>query len=382
MMNNKKKLVIFSLKGPATGNLSGGAEVHLKELALSIAESGVDVKIICGKDKDESYLPSVERYHENMIVYRFESPFGFLPFSLIKTHLYYNKYLRKETTDIIEYQSVLPLGTFFYKKLRSLVILHITGKDYVRKQGKIKGSIGYLLEIKLMPFLYKRKQVLTISEYTKKQIESLGFKSKRIKVIPPVVDTMRVDNNLILSRENIISYIGRYTGRSGNKRVDDLIEVMPQVLKEIPDAKLIVGGSMKNGDELKKLVGKLKLDYCVDFKGYITDQDKVNILKETKVFASPSNQEGFGITYVEANALGTPVVGYEIGNLDTVPEYAGIMVEQNNKKELAEAIIYLMKEKRVWEQYSRGALRNAKRFDLQTVKKKIVMYFNEISKGE
>lgn len=380
-----KEIVIFALKGPAFGTMSGGSEVYLKEMAQAISKmDNYKVTILAGKDKDEENFPDLEIVSSTLEIRRFKSPLGFLPLVIFPIHRYYKKNLKRYKPSLIEYQTVMPLFTIIYRQMKGLVVLHLTGKDYIRKQGKIKGTVGFFLETKLMPVLYKNKELLTISTHTKKQLIAIGFKEKKIEVIPPVIETMvnELRNGGCEQRSNIISYIGRYTGRGGNKRIDDVIEVFPKILKLVPDAQLIVGGSMKKEDELRQLVKKLNIEESVEIKGFINDDEKMELLSKSKVFASPSNQEGFGITYVEANSLGTPVVGYEIEGLDTVPNYAGIMVPQNNKEKLAESILSLLMDKEMWESYSLGALRNAARFNLNTVTNDLQAYIRKIIGGE
>lgn len=371
-----KEIVIFALKGPASGTMSGGSEVYLTELAQAISKLGYRVTILAGKDKGEENLPNLEKVSENLVIRRFNSPFGFLPFVIFPIHNYYLKNLKSLKPAVIEYQTVIPLFTNLYKEMKSLIVLHLTGKDYIRKQGKIKGYIGYFLESKIMPFLYRKKEILTISSHTKRQLMDIGFEKENIEVIPPVVESMSVHDNyrLPMERNNIVSYIGRYTGRGGNKRVDDVIEIFPEILKKVPDAKLIIGGSMKNEEELRKLIEKLELENSIEILGFIDEYEKGKILSESKVFASPSNQEGFGITYVEANKYGTPVVGYRIEDLDTVPEYAGIMVSQNDKEQLAISIVNLLTNDLKWKEYSNGALKNAARFDKKIVSRRLQDY--------
>lgn len=378
-----KEIVIFALKGPAIGTMSGGSEAYLKELAQAISEMNCHVTVLAGKDKGEEELPNLEKISLNLEIRRFNSPLGFLPFVIFPIHKYYKKNIRSYNPELIEYQTVVPLFSNIYKEMKSLIILHLTGKDYIRKQGRIKGLIGYFLESKLMPLLYKKKSLLTISAHTKRQLVDIGFEEGQISVIPPVIETMvnESDYDIETKRSNIISYIGRYTGRGGNKRIDDVIDIFPEILKVVPDARLIIGGYMKNENELHQLVKKLNIEQNVEIRGFVDDDEKKEILSKSKVFASPSNQEGFGITYVEANSLGTPVVGYEINGLDTVPSYAGIMVPQNNKKKLAESILYLLTDDLSWKDYSNGALKNAARFDLKTVTKELQNYIRNVIGG-
>lgn len=370
-----KKIKIFAFKGPESNGVSGGIEVYEKEFANVLENMGADVEIYCGRDKNEENLPSFERISEHITVRRFDSPFNFLPFCLFPMHWYHLTKGRKDTDFVIENQSVIPMLTpLFYKDTLFTIIHHLTGRDFIRKQGRIKGTIGYFSENFILPHMYKHQPILTVSEHSKNDIVSAGLKANNITVIPPIVQTSGLDHSYTDERKNIISYIGRYTGKNGNKKINHIIEIFPQILKEVPDAKLIIAGSMKKENELIELVNKLKLNEYVKFKGFISEYEKAEILAQSKVFASPSYQEGFGITYIEAHSYGTPVVGYKIEGLDTVPSNAGIMVLRDDKNLLVKGIIKYMKNSNFWEEQSLNSRKNAMKYSYGSVEKMIKKY--------
>jgi glycosyltransferase involved in cell wall biosynthesis len=374
-----KNIVIFALKGPESCGVTGGTEVYIEQFSYALSDIGINITIYCGRDKGEDNLPSEETLRDgsDMIGYvkvkRFNSPFNFLPFSIFAMHRYYNKYAKNTTDYVIENQVAVPLFTPRYKNAICTIIHHLTGSDYIRKQGFIKGSIGVFLEKVVFPIYYKKQQILTVSDHTKSELVDYGFKYDNITVIPNIVH-IEGQYNSNIKRTNTISYVGRYTGRGGNKRIDHVIEVLPDIIEKVPDVKLVIGGSMKALDELQQIIYDNSVDQYVDFRGYVTDEEKVDIIATSKVMASPSYQEGFGITYIEANKLGTPVVGYEIQDLDTVPETAGIMVPKDDKIALAQAIILLLTDTQKWKELSKGALDNAARFAEDKVIKQIQDY--------
>ena len=372
------KIIIFQMKGPTSDGVTGGAEKYSEELANVLEQMDFTVEIYCGREKDEDNLPAFERRTEKITVRRFDSLFHFLPLSIFSMHWYYLTKGRESTAYIIENQSVIPLFTTFYKKSIFTIIHHLTGKDYIRKQGRIKGSIGIILEDKLMPLLYRQQNILTVSEHSKKSIVAVGLNEKKIDIIPPIVQRNEAKIPYSDQRENIIAYIGRYTGKNGNKRVDAIIEVMPEVIKKIPDARLIIGGSIKKKEELLGLINQYNLQEAVAFKGFLSDSEKAHLLADSKIFASPSYQEGFGITYIEAQGYGTPVVGYEIKGLETVPKTAGFMVEKDDKEALTKAIIELLENKSLWHSMSQGALKNAAFYEVSSIQNKYKLYIEKM----
>jgi len=375
-----KKLVIFSLKGPSLETAIGGAEVYIHEFAKSLEKIGYDVHILSGMDKGE-HFPNHEKLSDHIEVTRVKVPLKFLPFAVFTMHAYYLKHLKKDQPLVIESQQVFPYLTSIYKNQIGTIIYHLTGGDFIRKQGIIKGSIGFILEKLALPIFYKSKNIITISDHTKNAIIANGLKEDKITIIPPIVETNSDYSLNTNKRENIVSYVGRFTGVNGNKKIDHVVQAFPEVLKNVPDAKLIIGGYIRNKSELIEIIHNSGVEDAVEFIGIVSDNDKEKLLRKSKVFASPSYQEGFGITYIEANSYGTPVVAYEIPGLDTVPDTAGYMVEKDDVKALSDSMIELLTDEEAWQTMSDGAVANAKRFSKSAIEDQIQAYMNEVNQN-
>ncbi|WP_367884760.1 glycosyltransferase [Thermococcus sp. JCM 11816] len=94
------------------------------------------------------------------------------------------------------------------------------------------------------------------------------------------------------------------------KNVELLVRAVQILKTEIPDIKvLIIGGDGPERRRLERLSEELNLVENVDFKGFLDEYEAViSHMKASRVFVLPSIREGFGITALEANASGIPVV--------------------------------------------------------------------------
>ncbi len=112
-----------------------------------------------------------------------------------------------------------------------------------------------------------------------------------------------------MSKPKTIGSIGRLQPRKGHKT---LIEAMPYILHEFPDAQLRIAGADPDGylAELKDLIHFLDLDGKVILEGFVEDIPK--FLSELDVFALASTDEGLGLVLIEAMAAGLPVVCSDI----------------------------------------------------------------------
>jgi glycosyltransferase involved in cell wall biosynthesis len=106
--------------------------------------------------------------------------------------------------------------------------------------------------------------------------------------------------------ERIIVSIGRLQKKKG---FDILIDSFAKVLKQYPEAKLLIAGQDEGEKEnLLKQIEDLGLEDKAFWVGAIGGEDKVDFLANADLFVLPSHNENFGIVYAESLAAGTPIV--------------------------------------------------------------------------
>lgn len=123
-------------------------------------------------------------------------------------------------------------------------------------------------------------------------------------IVPNAVQLSKFDkfeNCIDLSSVNFVN-VGRFTKQKNQHFV---IDVFGRVIETLPNAKLsVIGfGDKKNLDSLKEHVKKLGLTASVSFKDG-RNVDMASELATCDVFLFPSQNEGFGIVMLEAQAMG------------------------------------------------------------------------------
>lgn len=145
----------------------------------------------------------------------------------------------------------------------------------------------------------------------------------------------------------VISCISRLVPRKGQ---DKLIEAMPAVLKHHPDALLLIVGSGRIQDRLRREAAPL--GNSVRFLGRLDHGAMVDVLAASDLFAMPARTrgggldvEGLGIVYLEAQACGVPVIaGTSGGAPETVTPQTGLVVDGRGVDKLAAAITSLLSD--------------------------------------
>ena len=201
--------------------------------------------------------------------------------------------------------------------------------------------------------------VLTyLGEFTRKAIsKSLSAKaqSAMVKIAPGIdvehfipTDASPLRESLGLTDKKVIVSVGRLVHRKGQ---DHLIEAMPEILKKVPRAHLLLIGEGPYREHLQNLVHQLKLESSVTFIGRIQYQDLPMYICVGDIFAMPSRSrlmglevEGLGIVYLEASSCGLPVLAGDSGGAPdaVIQNETGLVVSGTDNIEIASAAVALL----------------------------------------
>ena len=163
-------------------------------------------------------------------------------------------------------------------------------------------------------------------------------------------DSTQLRRDLNLDNKRVIVSVGRLVHRKGQ---DHLIESMPEILKSVPNAHILLVGQGPYLSHLKKLVARHDLNDHVSFIGRIQYSQLPQYICAGDVFVMPSRSrffglevEGLGIVYLEASACGLPVIaGSSGGAPDAVIDgVTGFVVDGQNNQEIASATIKLLND--------------------------------------
>ena len=201
--------------------------------------------------------------------------------------------------------------------------------------------------------------VLTyLGEFTQSSIsKALTSNAQRAMVkIAPGIDTEHfaptdasiLRRSLGLENKKVIVSVGRLVHRKGQ---DYLIQSMPLILHQVPNAHLLLVGQGPYLDHLQKLVKEHGLENSVTFIGRVDYKELPQYLCVGDIFAMPSRSrlmglevEGLGIVYLEASSCGLPVLaGNSGGAPDAVKQNeTGLVVSGTDEKQIASAAIELL----------------------------------------
>lgn len=333
---------------------AGGAEVYIHELAKRWVAMGHQVTVFSGND-------GTSIRHEKIDGVRVIRRGGFY-LVYVWAFFYYIFRLRGRYDVIIDSENGLPFFTPIYAREKVFLLIHHVHQEVFRTS--LIPPFSYLaqfLEKRVMPLVYRRTEVITVSPSSKAEI----IAHKLTRKIPHIVYN-GVDLGIYKpgkkAKNPSILYVGRLTTA---KSIHILLNAFVQIKNEIPAATLIIAGDGPNRQKLERLSAKLGLSNKVTFLGKVSEEDKIKLYQEAWVFVNPSLLEGWGITTIEANACGTPVVASNVAGLrDAVEDsVSGILVPYGNDYALSFTIMTLLSNTKLRQKLSIGAISLAQKYD-------------------
>lgn len=341
---------------------AGGAEVHLHETFSRIVEWGHPVTLLCCRFPGAAESEQID----GIDVIRHGGKWTFN----LTVPWYYRRHLSHRSFDfVIEDINKIPaLMPWFLNGTPLMVLLHhLFGTTFYRETNPVLATYLYFME-RLIPRVYRRCLFEAVSESTRDELVRMGVAADRISVVHNGLDPRFLDAGIIgapavpdRKEPGLVIYLGRL---KKYKNVDHLIQAMAIVRDEVPDARLVIVGTGDRRRALEALTRSMGLDDAVRFTGFVSEEEKRRLLTRAEVSACPSSKEGWGITVIEANACGVPVVATRVSGLrDAVVDgETGVLVPPGDRKAMARALIGLLRDRSARERLARNAVARSRLF--------------------
>ena len=145
---------------------------------------------------------------------------------------------------------------------------------------------------------------------TDRALAERGFEPVRTNV---GIDLSRLTQATPATLPPRATFVGRL---ARNKGVADAIQAWSLVRRDIPDATLRMVGAGPERDQAAALAERLGIDDAIEWRGFVSEEEKYAILGESRLFLAPSYEEGWGISVCEALGSSGPVAAYRLQVLD------------------------------------------------------------------
>lgn len=357
----------------------GGIAHYGYELALQYAARGIDFSVVThlhSGQPDEERLGDIHiKRIPGMVLERANRIVS--PATFHRCH----EYLRSRGFDVIH-------GLTMYSPMAFMAV------DFARRNGIasvftchsiIEPRLQLALHAPMVPLLRRTGRIIAVSGATAAFCRKLHVPSERIVVVPNGVDTEtfgpEIDGSglrarLQLDSQPVVVTAIRLARRKGPHL---LLAAFAEVLKSVPEARLIVAGSGTERGNLIRLIDELGIGQSVHLIGSIPKEQVAELMAAGDVFVLPSNLEAFGLAALEAAATGTAVVCSNAGGIPEVfqNEVNALLYAPGDTADMARALTRVIQDVELRKNLGTQAAAMARRLTWDTCADRTLRVYEE-----
>lgn len=224
------------------------------------------------------------------------------------------------------------------------IIPHLFGTTAFDEAPWPMAATVWLAE-RAIPFVYRRAAFHAISQSTADDLVARGVARDAIRVIYPGVDATALTPPAQPARTAVPTFL--YVGRLRRyKGLETAIRAVALARAQGVSLTLQIAGQGDDRARLEGLVGTLGLGQAVQFLGFVSEEKKRDLLRQSWAVVFPSAKEGWGIANVEAAACGTPAIASDSPGLrESVRNgTTGLLVPHGDPAALAQAMRTLARD--------------------------------------
>lgn len=328
---------------------AGGAEVFTHEITKRWVEKGNEVTLCtssfrgCIKDEVLDGV-SIVRDGGKYSVYW-------------KAKEHYKKYLKGNFDIVIDEINTRPFLTpkFVNKGEKLVALIYQLARKFWFYETKFPiNYVGYYFLENRWLKNYRDIPTITISKSTKKDLIALGF--KQVSIVPVGIDFKPLDALPEKQIEPTLIFVGRLKRA---KMPDHAIKAFKIIKEKLPNANLWVVGDGYYRKELERIS-------CtgVEFFGNVAMKRKLELMSRAHAILVPAVREGWGLVVTEANAMGTPAIGYNVHGLrDSIKNGETGLLCDPNPEAMAGRAVELLQSDSLHELLSGNAIKWAGEFN-------------------
>lgn len=334
---------------------AGGAEIHVSEIFGRMARRGHEVIHLAAGFEGGARVERVD----DIEVRRLGRLARYYPATALETR----RLTRRGQVDVVvECLNKVPFFAPVFSARPVLALCHHLFGEVAFQQVAWPIAAGVWGLERGLPLFYRRCPFIAISDSSRDDLVRRGIPASHVTVSHPGIDRPAQTVDTRAPRAGTVIFVGRL---ETYKKVDVMLRAMKQLEPRFPRAEIVVIGRGPAADELKELARSLGLAERTRFTGFVSDAERDRLLAEARVCVFPSEKEGWGLTVIEANATGTPVVATDADGLrDSVRDgETGFLVPRDDVDGFARRIGQLLDDDALATRMSAAALAWSEQFD-------------------
>ena len=386
----KKKTKVIQMT-PFFYPVQGGMEDHVFDTSLMLKSLGYDVEIFSSNKLRQGKIKTKHSIYNGIKVTRFNSIFHVTQLAPIWPGVL----LRM----VFENYDVLHMHSYRHQHNLCGIIAKLRGKKVIltphwpeypmNLRNKIVQKIIPMFDRTIGRLIFASCDMVFADTELEKQWlqDKFNIKKQKIKIITPGIskkEFIKHNPKPFLKKHNIINNnkknhkiivsMGRIHKSKG---FDQLIKVA----NKFPKTKFVfVGPDGGDKQRLIELAQKLGVKKQIIFTGFLSDKERSQALASADVFCLPTQYEAFGIALAEAMAQSKPIIASNVGGVPWVIKGCGYTFENQNIEDLEKKLKLVLNNAKLKKQFSNNALKRAKLFTFDNIKKELQKAYKELIK--
>ncbi|HEY5296782.1 MAG TPA: glycosyltransferase [Verrucomicrobiae bacterium] len=394
--NKSRKKIYFFANGIFSDRISGG-DIHFFHMAQTAMDAGYIVHFFGGHALEKQLRARFEKFELTLTdraqakSFDANSFFGQfrLLFDYFRRLIGSLRQLSKIQPDEIAYATsdywfdVWPM--VFCRTKYKMLIWHMQAPSFgqIIRQSRSDvdasrfASLYYWLSQNISLWLFhfcRNKKLLFVHPAMKDRLLARGYQAEELNYISFGVDVEKAEGTRGQNKIYDVIWIGRVHRQKG---IDDLLATLSQLAKRIENFRAILVGNLRA--ELQPHIERLGLSHCVEFSGFVSEEEKFRLFHASRVFLMTSRFEGSPRVVAEALACEVPIVAYDVETYRAIFEDFLHYISCFDLKKFQDEAEFQIKEMRTNKNYL-SAMDLKKFFEVHSWKTAAEVYLKSVEK--
>ncbi len=323
--------------------------MYLYEIFSRLVKKGHRIMMLCSRARGQKRHEMIDGFEIFRVGRRVN--FNFLAPCALRALLRHHK-IDVIVDDLNKIPFFSPLST---RKRVYAMLMHVFRGTIYRETNPVVASYVFFSE-RMIPFFYRNSGFIAISDSSAADLKNMGVKNN-INVVQsgiPEIPSQKAVRRIA----GLVVYVGRV---KRYKSIDHFVNMIANLKKNRDVRAMIVG----DGDALPDLKSLDRtLGTGIEFTGFVSEREKFRIYSSAMVVVQPSIKEGWGLTAIEAQACGTPVVCADSPGLNEVVAdgKTGYLYPYGDIETMSARIKGLLTDHQKWQEFSSAAKSWSARF--------------------
>lgn len=288
---------------------------------------------------------------------------------------------------LIDHINTIPFFTPLYERHRAIALVPQLARDVWWYEASILAAPLGIASERAYHSLYRWTPAITISQSTERDLRAFGWRAPIRTISMPIPENDASSGRTSSAAQSpdakqtapTALFVGRLTP---SKRVEHAIEAFATARAQFPDAQLWIVGSADDPRYEQRLRERALRIGNIEFTGRVAHEQRQGRMTSAHVIVVTSVREGWGLIVTEANAVGTPAVGYDVPGLrDSIKPGQGVLVRSGDARALGVAMAELLADRARLAEMSARARADASQYSWNRTYAEFVQALRDLKPG-